>query len=177
MWPFNEIEFVLDEQPVAMAERSSFAAERRAGEDLVGQLSALLAENERLIVTSRLLEQTKGESDEMMNLMRRALPVLDGFDRILATGREFPDDHPVTNWLRSVEGLYFRLKNLLEKHGLVSLEVVGQPVNLDRDEVIEYRYSPEHRPDTVIAVRQRGYAFRERLLREVQVVVATNERS
>jgi len=177
MWPFGDIEFVIDEQPISLVERSVHAANRLTGDDLVGQLSALLAENERLTVTTRLLEQAKGESDEVVNLMRRLLPVLDGFERILATGRDFPDDHPIANWLRSVEGLYFRLKNLLEKHGLVSLEVVGQPVNLDWEEVVEYRHSPDHKPDTVIAVRQRGYAFRGRLIREAHVVVSTSERS
>ena len=177
MWPFEDIDFALDEKPVAVAEPATRAADRPGGEDLLEQLSAVLAENERLTVTTRLLEQAKGEADEVGSLVRRLLPVLDGFERMLATGREFPDDHPVTNWLRAVEGLYFRLKNLLEKCGLFGMEVVGQPVNLDLHEVVEYRYSPDHKPDMVIAVRQRGYVFRDRLMREAQVVVAANERS
>ena len=177
MWPFEDIEFVIDEAPVAVIETRVPAADGPAKEDLIEQLSALLAENERLTITTKLLEQAKGDSDEVINLVRRMLPVLDGFERILNTGREFPDTHPVTNWLRSVEGLYFRIKNLLEKVGLFGLEVVGQPVNLDLHEVVEYRYSSDHGPDTVIAVRQRGYVFRGRLLREAQVVVAANERS
>jgi len=173
MWPFREI----DERPVPVAKRDGSPAERAVGDDLVGQLSWLLAEHERLTVTTRLLEEAKGESDEVLNLMRRMLPVLDGFERILSMGRDFPDDHPITNWLRGVEGLYFRLKNMLEKVGLVALEVVGQPINLDLHEVVEYRCSADHKPDTVIAVRQRGYVFRGRLIREAQVVVAANERS
>jgi molecular chaperone GrpE len=177
MWSFEDIEFVIDERPVAVAERSPRAADTSGGEDLVEQLSALFAENERLTATAKLLERAKGDSDEVESMIRRMLPVLDGFERILTTGREFPDDHPITNWLRSVEGLYFRLKNLLEKSGLFGIEVVGQPVNLDLHEVVEYRCSPDHKPDTVIAVRHRGYVFRGRLIREAQVVVAANERS
>jgi len=177
MWPFREIEFTIDERPLAVAERSATTVTGSEGTDLFGQISALLAENERLSVTARVLERAKEGSDEAETLVRRLLPVLDGFERILAVGRDFPDDHPVTNWLKSVEGLYFRLKNLLEKGGLVAIEVVGQPVNLDLQEVVEYRYSPDHKPHTVIAVRQRGYVFRGHLLREAQVVVAANERS
>ena len=180
-WPFAEIEFVIDEQPVALegcALDPTEPAERRAeAVDLVGQLNALLAENEQLAVTANLLESAKGESDEMESMMRRILPVLDGFERILAVGRDFPDDHPITNWLHGVEGLYFRLKNLLEKVGLFGIEAVGQPVNLDLHEVVECCCSPDHEPDTVIAVRQRGYAFRGRLIRDAQVVVAASERS
>jgi molecular chaperone GrpE len=177
MWPFEDISFAIEERPVAVAERIPRATDQAAGTDLLEQLSVLLAENERLTATTRILEQAKDESDEMENLVRRLLPVLDGFERILTTGREFPDDHLITNWLRSVEGLYFRLKSLLEKSGLFGMEVVGQPVNLDLQEVVEYRHSPDHKPDTVIAVRQRGYVFRSRLIREAQVVVASHERS
>ena len=176
MWPFAEIEFVIDEKPVAVAEPKTTAADRAEGQDLVGQLSALLAEHERLAATARMLEETREASDEVLNLVKRMLPVLDGFERTLAMGRDFPEDEPLTNWLRSVESLYYRFKSLLEKHGLFGLEVVGQPVNLDLHEVVEYRCSPDHTPDTVIAVRQRGYVFRGRLLREAQVVVAANER-
>jgi len=178
MWqPFAEVAFVIDERPVALAGRNVAPTERADGEDLIGQLSALLVENEQLAVTANLLEREKGGSDEMESLMRRILPVLDGFERILEVGRDFPDDHVITNWLRSVEGLYFRLKNLLEKVGMFGIEAVGQPVNLDLHEVVEYRCSPDHEPDTVIAVRQRGYAFRGRLVRDAQVVVAASERS
>ncbi|MCX8035819.1 MAG: nucleotide exchange factor GrpE [Candidatus Sumerlaeia bacterium] len=176
MWPFSELEFVVDEKPVAVTVPKRPAAEREAGDDLLGQISWLLAENERLTVTTRMLEQARGESDEMFNLMKRMLPVLDGFERTLAMGRTFPDDPTLTNWLRSVESVYFRLKNLLEKIGLFGMEDIGKPVNLDLHEVVEYRYSPDHKPDTIMAIRQRGYVFRGRLLREAQVVVASNER-
>lgn len=177
LWPLSELEFVIDEQPVMIGEAGAVAKEGAEGGDLIGQLSSLLAEKEQLSVTVKLLERRGAVEDEMEKLMRRILPVLDGFERILGAGRGYPDDHPVANWLRSVESLYFRLKNLLDKHGLVEIEPVGQRVNLDLHEVVECRYSPDHEPDTIIAVRQRGYVFRGRLLRDAQVVVATNERS
>jgi molecular chaperone GrpE len=177
MWPFHETEFVIDETPVPIAGDAIATEERSAAGDLVEQVGALFAENARLTASVKALERTQSGSGELDQLMRRMLAVLDGFERILEVGRDFPDDHAITNWLRSVESLYFRLKNLLEKFGLFGIEAVGQPVNLDIHEVVEYRPSSDHEPDTVIAVRKRGYALRGRLLREAQVVVAANERS
>jgi molecular chaperone GrpE len=177
MWSFRELEFVIDEKPVPIAEGTMESAEQDGFDDLVDQVGALLAENGRLAASVKTLERTQSGSGELDQLMRRLLAVLDGFERILEVGRDFPDDHAITNWLRSVESLYFRLKNLLEKFGLFGIEAVGQPVNLDIHEVVEYRPSPDHEPDTVIAVRKRGYVLRGRLLREAKVVVAANERS
>lgn len=177
MWPFADIDFVIDERPVALAVPTSVAADTEETIDLVGQLGQLLAENEKLAVTAKLLERSKGETDELEGVMRRMLPVLDGFERILTLGREMPEDEATTNWLRSIEGLFFRLKSLLEKVGLFGVEAVGQPVNLDMHEVVEYRYSPDHEADTVVALRQRGYVFRGRLIRDAKVVVARDERS
>jgi molecular chaperone GrpE len=172
MWPFGEIEFVIDEQPVPVVEQDAAIPERKGTADFLRQVSDLLAENEKLAVTARLLEHDKGDSDEMLTYVKRILPVLDGFERMLEMGREHGDDPVIMNWLISIESLYFRFKNLLEKHGLFGIEAVGQPVNLDLHEVVEYRYSPDHEPETVIAVRQRGYVFRGRLIRDAQVVVA-----
>ena len=177
MWSFGDMDFAVDEQPVPLAAQPASATVEAEAIDLVGQLSALMAGNEQLAVTAKLLERSRGGTDEMESLMRRVLPVLDGFERILALGRELPEDAATNNWLQSIEGLYFRLKSLLEKTGLFGIEAVGQPVNLDLHEVVEYRYSPDHEPDTVVSVRQRGYVFCGRLLRDAQVVVARNERS
>jgi len=172
MWPFGDIEFVIDETPVPVAEPSVRDGGSDAASDFFGQLAELLAEYERLTVATRLLEQERGGGDEIAGLIKRVLPVLDGFERLLEMGRGAPDDPVINNWLRSIESLYFRFKGLLEKYGLFGIEVVGQPVNLDLHEVVEYRHSPDHEPDTVIAVRQRGYVFRGRLIRDAQVVVA-----
>jgi molecular chaperone GrpE (heat shock protein) len=177
MWPIAEVEFEIDERPVPVVTQELAASDGPGVSDFLGQLTALMAENEKLAVTTRLLEREKGESDEMPSFVKRVLPVLDGFERILEMGREHAEDAAIMNWLQSLESLYYRFRNLLEKYGLFGVEAVGQPVNLDLHEVVEYRYSPDHEPDTVIAVRQRGYVFRGRLLRDAQVVVARDERS
>jgi molecular chaperone GrpE len=83
----------------------------------------------------------------------------------------------MTNWLKSIEALYFRILKVAENFGLVPLKAIGRVVDLDFHDVVEYRPSLDHPGDTVIAERQKGYLFKGRLLREAQVVVAQSLRS
>jgi molecular chaperone GrpE (heat shock protein) len=171
-WSLDPVEFEIDEEPVEVAEAGGASGSSDEAVDFISRLGSLIAECERLAVTVKMLEREGGDGGELEKLIRRILPVLDGFERILESGRDYPEGHEIANWLKSVEGLHFRLKNLLEKFGLFGIEAIGQPVNLDLHEVVEYRPSPDHEPDTVIAVRQRGYVFLGRLIRDAQVVVA-----
>lgn len=168
---FGELEFKIDERPVEIAATGP-AHKSEESMDFLGRLSSLIAEGEQLNVSLKMLKREQRGSGEIEKLMRRSLPVLDGFERILEAGRDYPEGHEISNWLKSVEGLHFRLKNLLEEYGLFGIEAVGQPVNLDLHEVVEVRPSPDHASGTVIAVRQRGYVLGGRLLRDAKVVVA-----
>jgi molecular chaperone GrpE len=73
--------------------------------------------------------------------------------------------------------LYFRVLRIFERFGLVQLRTIGQAVNLDIHDVVEYRFSAHHEPDTIIAERQRGYVLDNKLLRDAKVVVARSPRS
>jgi molecular chaperone GrpE (heat shock protein) len=166
------LEFRIDEQPVEITGPVSDLEDKAGPQDFLTEIGELLGEGEQLRVQVKLLEREKGGEKEMEKLMRRMLPVLDGFERILEAARDWPEDSEIANWLKSVEGTYVRLKNTLEAAGLVSFEAVGKPVDLTVHDVVEMRHSPDHEPETVIAVRQKGYAFLGRLIRDAKVVVA-----
>ena len=83
----------------------------------------------------------------------------------------------LANWLRSVEGIQERVLSALERQGLEVVNPLGLGVDLNRDEVVEYRPTQAEPGDTVLEVRRRGYRFRGKMIRDAQVVVAHNERS
>ena len=56
------------------------------------------------------------------------------------------------------------------------MDTIGKPVDLDRHEVVEYRRSDEYTHNTVITERQKGYVFRNKIIRDAKVVVSHNER-
>jgi molecular chaperone GrpE (heat shock protein) len=113
-----------------------------------------------------------GDNKQMVQLMKQLLTVLDSLERIAEAGRGMTPSPELANWLKSIDALYARALSVLERFGLAQMRSLGQVVNLDYHEVIEYRPSPNHPANTIIAEPQKGYVFNNRLLRDAKVVVA-----
>ncbi len=98
--------------------------------------------------------------------VRALLPVLDDFERALkveSADREF---------VKGMELIYQRFYESLRKLGLEPLVSVGQPFDPHVHhavEMVETADTPDH---TVLEEYQRGYNFKNRLLREAMVKVA-----
>ena len=54
------------------------------------------------------------------------------------------------------------------------MDPIGKKVNLDRHEVVEVIYNDSIPDETVVEVRQKGYIFEGKVLRDARVVVAKN---
>jgi molecular chaperone GrpE len=163
-------EFVVEEKPAPVWLGDHF----KTG-DFAELVASVLVDNERLRDLATELRNQKPTSDQTEKIIRSLLPTLDSFERILGLARSFPKSDEVDNWLKSVETIYYRMLATLENYDLKQLNCVGQPVDLDIHEVVEYRPSADYPNDTVISERQKGYVFRGKLLRDAKVVVAYNE--
>ncbi len=174
-------EFVVDETPELLGDIGEDGRDDNPGAeaDLMTLIGGAMLENERLGDLAHRLEQSVGgnQDEEAMRIVRTLLPVLDNFDRVCDAARGFETSEVLTNWLRSVESIHARLLQGLGGVGLEPLSPLGQKVDLERDEVVEYRPTEDHASDTVIEVRRRGYRFRGRCLRDAQVIVAQSNRS
>jgi len=193
-------DFVVDEQPVILKKSPtamdvSTASLMRDGggvdaagrpitggaemsRDLVSLISSMMRREEKARKEAEAMKNAPPPIDnQVMSLMRSMIPFLDSFDQVLTAARAMPTTEENTNWTKSLESLYFRVLKILERFGMVQMRTVGQVVNLDIHDVVEYRVSPNHPADTVIAERQKGYVFNNRLLRDAKVVVAQSNRS
>lgn len=118
------------------------------------------------------LEREKQEFRQMAqgNLVAEILPVLDAFERALATGDSGSDE----DYRKGVELIYKQFADILAAAGLEPVKTVGQLFDplihhaVDKLETNEY---PDH---AVVAELQRGYTFRQRLLRPALVRVAVH---
>ena len=192
-------EFVVDERPesvageVARKRRSPAAREtpvapvsgRRAGapvsgpgQDVRAQICSLLRDQERLEVLAEELRASKGSSgkEELSRLFRSALTLLDSFDRVVQMSDTLPPSEEVHNWLKSIAVIQSRMLQLFERFGLRTMDPVGQRVDLDRHEVIEVLRTESLPDETIVEVRQKGYIFDGKVLRDARVVVAKNDR-
>ncbi len=145
--------------------------------DLLEATASILREREELTLRTQELESQSGDPQQAMRIIKQMIPVLDAMDRVLAYARDCPPSKELDNWLKSVEGVYYRLLTTLERHGLEPVESIGKPVDLEAHEVVEYIPSTEHAHNSVVAERSKGYRFRGKLLRDAKVVVAYNPKN
>jgi molecular chaperone GrpE len=168
--------YVIDEKPfdVVASLRQGDVSSEEPSAGLLQAITTLLVEREQWLNRAQELESRVGDSQQVYQVVKNLIPVLDAMDRVLAFARQCPPSEELDNWLKSIEGIYFRLHNTLERVGLERLETVGKDVDLNCQEVVEYIPSIEHPHDSVVSERQKGYRFRGKLIRDAKVVVAYN---
>ncbi len=177
---FFSDQFVIDEKPEVVYNeniKTTGGVFSEDSADFFTQVSKLLVDRENLQSKMNELKSWTRSSDELLTFVKSLLPFLDAYDFVLESARNFPVSEELTNWLKNVEGLYFRMMKTLETAGLQPLKTIGKVVDLNIHDVVEYRPSMDYSHNTVIKERQKGYIFRGRLLRDAKVVVAYNERS
>ena len=104
------------------------------------------------------------------DLLRALLPVVDDFERTLAAGGD-----QTGAVLEGVKLIYDKLVKLLRDSGVEPLESLGKPFNPTEHSALLQQPSADRPPGTVIQEVQRGYRYRDRVLRPAQVIVAAKE--
>ncbi|MCS7026747.1 MAG: nucleotide exchange factor GrpE [Bryobacteraceae bacterium] len=155
--------------------------------DPLTQLAAVTAERDQLLaekaeLQDRLLRwqaefenyrrRSEREKAEMMDwgkieAIRAVLPVVDDFERALKA--ETADKE----YARGMMLIYQRLDEALKKLGLSPLETVGQKFDPNLHHAVEKFVTEEQEEDIVLEEYQKGYQFRDRLLRPAMVKVST----
>lgn len=104
---------------------------------------------------------------------RELLPVKDSLEMGLAAASGDADATEAVQQLR--EGTELTLKMLaaaLEKSGITEVDPMGEVFNPEQHQAMSMQESPDHEPNTVMAVMQKGYQLNDRLLRPAMVVVS-----
>jgi molecular chaperone GrpE len=115
-------------------------------------------------------EQLEFREFAAADVLKNFLPVLDSFERALKAGGDSSE------FRNGIELIYRQLQDALQKSGVQAVESVGQPFDPRFHEAIEMVDSaviPDHH---VLEELQRGYKYKDRLLRPAMVRVARNAR-
>src|SRR5438552_2941127 len=102
-------------------------------------------------------------------LLRELIPILDNFDRALASARAAGGAETV---MSGVELIQRELLRVLERAGVARYSAVGQPFDPTRHEAIARVVSVDAAPDTVVSETAPGYLLHGRVLRPAMVAVA-----
>jgi molecular chaperone GrpE len=106
------------------------------------------------------------------DVIKNFLPTLDSFERALKSAS--PDS---TDFRNGVELIYRQFQDALQKVGVQPIAAAGQPFDPRVHEAVEMVDSSEVPDQHVLDELQRGYKYKDRLLRPAMVRVARNGRA
>jgi molecular chaperone GrpE len=151
-----------DELETLVAERDHAVKEKAELQDRLLRRSAEF-ENYR-----RRVDREKSELRDYttMEVLRQLLPVVDSFERALATSSADAE------YAKGTELIFQRFWAELQKLGLEPIQAEGQPFDPNSHHALEMRETSEAPDHTVIAELQKGYTCRGKLLRPALVRVA-----
>jgi molecular chaperone GrpE len=115
-----------------------------------------------------LREQTGALERAAEPLMRRLLEVLDDFDLALMAADRTPD---LEQFLRGVELVYAKLKDILEAEGLERIDADGKPFDPELHEALMHSEGDGDGDLVVDDVFRQGYTLKGRVIRPAGVRV------
>jgi molecular chaperone GrpE len=117
-------------------------------------------------------EQQEFREFAAADVIRNFLPLLDSFERALKTPVKEGGD-----FRSGFELMYRQIQDILQKLGVQAVPAEGKPFDPRVHEAIEMVDTTEAEDHQVLEELQRGYKYKERLLRPAMVKVARNHKS
>ena len=116
-------------------------------------------------------EQQEFREFAAADVIKNFLPILDSFERALKAGGNASD------FRNGVELIYRQFQDVLQKMGVQPIVAAGQPFDPRIHEAVEMVDTTEVPDHYVLEELQRGYKYKDRLLRPAMVRVARNTRA
>lgn len=181
----QEVETEIDETAV---ESETIESSTETEESSIQALEAKLAEAEakaeenwdQLVRTKAEMENIRRRTERdlanahkfaLEKFAQELLPVIDSMEMGVAAAQ---DESADVGKLR--EGMEMTLKmfeTAVEKFGIKGVHPHGEAFNPEHHQAMTMIDSPEHEPNTIIDVMQKGYLLNERLVRPAMVVVSS----
>ncbi|EGQ7995400.1 nucleotide exchange factor GrpE [Vibrio vulnificus] len=153
---------------IAELEAALLASEARVKEQ---QDSVLRAKAE----VENMRRRTEQEIDKarkyaLNRFAEELLPVIDNLERAIQAADA--ESEAVKPLLEGVELTHKTFVDVVSKFGLKEINPEGQPFNPEWHQAMSIQESPDHEPNTVMFVMQKGYELNGRVIRPAMVMVA-----
>lgn len=145
--------------------------------DLLGKR---IKELEEAVLRSKaeLINYKKRKDDETENIIKYAeedilkgfLPILDNFERAIGMDDDNKDDE-VSKFLEGFRLMYKQMQDLLLKFDVHEIKALGEPFNPEYHQAVLMEKDESQEPGIVTAVMQKGYMYKDRVLRTAMVKV------
>lgn len=153
----------LTAEETAKAEIARLMKENSEKEDAYRRMLAEFDNYRKRSVKEKEMMQDKGAADVIENL----LPILDDFDRAFSHVPEEKD-----GVFAGMEMVYKKMLSALEALGVKEIEALGKEFNHDLHSAISHEENPDFGENTISEVYQKGYMYKEKVIRHSVVKVA-----
>ena len=160
------------EETAENSEESEAAAEETGGETAEAELNDRLMR--QMAEFDNFRKRTEKEKQQMYSIgasevVEKLLPVVDNFERGLAAMTE---EEKETSFAQGIEMIYKQLMTVLEDLGVASIEAVGVEFNPDFHNAVMQAPSEEYASGVITQELQKGYLYKEKVVRHSMVIVA-----
>ncbi len=108
------------------------------------------------------------------SFIQKLLPVIDDFERSLGHVDEAQD---ITAIKQGLKLIYDKLMKFLDEQGVKIIEAVGNPFDVDYHEALMQRPDDSVEPHTVLDEMEKGYTYKDKVIRHAKVVVSEEKSS
>ncbi len=108
------------------------------------------------------------------SFIQKLLPVIDDFERSLGHVDEAQD---ITAIKQGLKLIYDKLMKVLDEQGVKIIEAVGNPFDVDYHEALMQRPDDSVEPHTVLDEMEKGYTYKDKVIRHAKVVVSEEKSS
>lgn len=140
----------------------------REKEELISLVQRKQADLDNFRRISRMKEE-EIRAYGLFNFLEKLLPVLDNLERALATAHE--DESVPESHLKGLLMIQKQLQQLLEQEGVVEIEAAGKQFDPHLHEAVMQTAEGEGEPGSVVEELQKGYLYKDRVLRHAKVKV------
>jgi len=137
-------------------------------EDLLDRIKRKQADIDNLMRISKN-QQAETREYALQDFLTRLLPVMDNLERALYAAK---DDATIPEaYVKGLEMIYNQIFQILEKEDVSVIDAVGAPFDPNCHHAVLQVESEESEPGTVTEELQKGYRYRQRILRPTMVKV------
>ncbi len=151
---------------------------KKADEELIALKDAAIASlndqiKRNMAEFDNFRKRTQKEKTLMFELgakgvLEKLLPVIDNFERALEAGGQCEDN----GFRKGVELIYKQFLNTLDELDVKEIDALHKPFNPDLHHAVAHEVSDEYDENIVINVMQKGYTYKDKVIRYSMVSVA-----
>lgn len=153
---------------IEVVEKSAFDALQAKADEYQQRFLRAQADLENFRRRTRM-EQAEAAKYGALSLIEQLLPVIDNFERAMATSDENKDYDAL---MKGIEMIYNQMLHALEQEGLQPIEAVGEKFDPQFHQAVMQVDSEDHEEGIVVEELQKGYILKERVLRPSMVKVS-----